>query len=221
MSLYNALPSTTTFIAKQAGRVVATVTLIPDSPLGIPMDKIYKNEVDALRGQGRRVSEASQLAIDNRLFPQGWFSMFNFNKLIFLFKLFKLILDYAAEVEKLDDSCIAVNPKHQYLYKFIGFEKWGGLKYYGSVNNAPAVAKRLDLHRLEDYFRTKPSLYKIFISQKTSPDVFAGKFQFSAADLEYFFVKKSDILAKATKEQLRYIKSLYSSAQTDKIFKKI
>ena len=123
LSLYNALPSTATFVAKQGRKVVATVTLIPDSPIGIPMDKIYKKEVDSLRKKGRRVAEVSQLAIDSRLFPKGWFSMFNFAKLIFVFKLFKLVLDYGLEIEKLNDFCIAINPKHQHLYKFLGFEE--------------------------------------------------------------------------------------------------
>ena len=47
LSLYNALPSTTTFVAKKGKKVIATATLIPDSPMGLPMDKIYKKECDA------------------------------------------------------------------------------------------------------------------------------------------------------------------------------
>ena len=122
VSPYNALPSTTTFVVKKGNKVIATVTLIPDSAMGLPMDKIYSKECDALRKKGRRISEVSQLSIDSRIFPKGWFSMFNFNKLIFVFRLFKLVFDYARHVVGLDELCIAVNPRHQYLYKFLFFE---------------------------------------------------------------------------------------------------
>lgn len=208
ISLYNALPTTTTFVAKHNKKVVAAVTLIPDSPLGLPMDKIYKEELDILRKDGCKIAEVSQLAIDTDLFGKGFFSMFNFNKLMFIFKLFKVLFDYATDIDKLSDLCIAVNPKHQYLYKFLYFEQIGGLKYYGTVNRAPAIAFRLKLTGVEERV-TKRGLYKIFIADKFDSRSLEGKFKLSSKDLEYFFVKKSDIFEKATKEQLEYIRSCY------------
>lgn len=211
LSLYNAIPSTATFIGKQQGKVVATVTLVVDSPLGLPMDKIYKKELDNLRRQGRRVAEVSQLSIDETLFPKNFFSMFNFSKLSFIFKLFKLVLDYSLSVAKLNDLCIAINPKHQYLYKFLEFEPLGGLRYYGSVNRAPAIAKRLNLDLAEKKARRRNGLYKIFFGGKTDPATFKEKFILSPDDIEYFFVKKSNVLETATPEQLNIIKKYYPS----------
>ena len=113
MSLYNALPSTVTFVGMQGTKVVATVTLIPDTAMGIPMDKIYHDELAPFRKKGLRIAEVSQLSIDAKLFPPGWFSMFNFEKLMLVFKLFKVVFDYARFEDRLDELCIAVNPKHQ------------------------------------------------------------------------------------------------------------
>lgn len=217
LSFFNALPSTSTFVAKQGNRVVATVTLIPDSPLGIPMDKIYKERLDGLRKKKRRVAEVSQLAIDSKLFPKNWFSMFNFSKLMFIFRLFKLVLDHALYVDKLTDLCIAVNPRHQYLYKFLGFEMLGGLKYYGSVNKAPAIAKRLDLETVEERAKARRGLYKVFFSKRTDNSLFEGKFKLSASDIKYFFVNKSDIFNKATKNQLKYISISYQDKGVGKL----
>lgn len=219
LSIYNALPSTTTFVAKDKNKVVATVTLIPDSPIGLPMDKIYKKELDSLRKRGHRLSEVSQLSIDSRFFPKKWFSMFNFSKLMFIFHLFKLVFDYVEFKTDIDEICIAVNPKHQYLYKFLFFEKLGCLKYYGSVNKAPALAFHLSLNpALEHISRQKRiALHKIFYGNTSGPSAFDGKFNFKLEDLKYFFVDKSDIFKKATKEQLRYIKSCYSYKSLDKI----
>lgn len=209
ISIFNAVCSTVTFVAVEGKKVVATVTLIPDSPLGIPMDKIYKDEVDGLRKKGLKVAEVSQLSIDSELFPKSWFSMFNFSKLIFVFKLFKVVLDYAIYVAGLDELCIAVNPAHQYLYRFITFEQMGGLKYYGSVNRAPAVAFRCELTGAKEKVKNKRGLYKIFFGSRTNPELLKGKYNLIVKDLEYFFMQKSDIFEKATPEQLAYIKSCY------------
>jgi len=219
LSLYNALPSTTTFINKQKEEVVATVTLIPDSEMGIPMDKIYKDEVDTLRKKGRRVAEVSQLSIDNKLFPKGWYSMFNFMKLIFIFALFKLVFDYARNVEKLDELCIAVNPKHQYLYKFLFFEELGSLKHYGSVNKAPALAFHLTINNaLEERISAKrKAVYKIFYGKDTDPRIFKEKFKMEPGDLEYFFLQKSDLLKKANERELECIKKCYPPGFVEEI----
>ncbi|MFC1808176.1 hypothetical protein ACFL0T_07440 [Candidatus Omnitrophota bacterium] len=216
LSLYNALPGTTTFIGLIGKRVVSTVTLVPDSELGIPMDKLYKKEVDKIRKKKRRVAEVSQLAVDGKIFPKGWFSMFNFSKLIFIFRLFKLVLDYSVDVLKLDNLCIAVNPRHQYLYKFLGFIEIGKLKYYGTLNRAPAIAKTIDLNTAEERSKSRRGLYKIFFSKKTPASMFAKKFKLKDQDIDYFFSKKSDILAKASSFHRSVIESCYPALKKSK-----
>ena len=50
------------------------------------------------------------------------------------------------------DLCIAINPHHESFYrKAFGFEPIGGLKQYGKVNGAPALALRLDLDLLRTF----------------------------------------------------------------------
>ena len=213
ISLYNALPSTTSFVAKRGKTVLATVTLIPDSPMGIPMDKIYSKELLSFRNRKLRIAEVSQLSIDSSIYPKGWFSMFNFSKLIFVFKLFKLVFDYSRLVDKIDELCIAVNPKHQYLYKFIFFEIFGKLKYYGSVNKAPALALHLSINKgLEEKSKRRIGVNKIFYGSTTSPEVFKGKFIFKKSDLEYFFIKKSNLFKQAEQKQLNYLRKCYGRA---------
>jgi hypothetical protein len=54
--LHDALPEATTFLTEKrpSGQAVATLTIIPDGPLGLPMDGIYGRELAALRAAGRR-----------------------------------------------------------------------------------------------------------------------------------------------------------------------
>jgi len=55
-----------------------------------------------------------------------------------------MLVIYAAQTES--DLCIAVNPHHAAFYrKAFHFQDIGGLKQYGKVNGAPAIALRLDL----------------------------------------------------------------------------
>ena len=144
-------------------------------------------------------------------------------KLIFIFRLFKVVLDYALDIDRLTDVCIAINPKQQYLYKFLYFEQIGSLRYYSLVNRAPALAFRLNLVEAEEKAKNRIGLYKIFFGGKTDPELLEGKLNLTQEDLEYFFVKKSDIFANADRKQLKYIKSCYPDSQKEigKIFSKI
>ncbi|HET8577684.1 MAG TPA: hypothetical protein VFO18_11335 [Methylomirabilota bacterium] len=137
LSLHNALPSTRVFVARSGGRVVGTVTLIPDSPLGLPMSEIYGDELQALRDSGRRLAEASALVIDPEFKRIG---------MAILMRLIRTMVVYAAQTAGLEDLCIAINPHHAALYrKAFDFETIGTIKQYGKVNGAPAIALRLDL----------------------------------------------------------------------------
>ena len=137
LSLHNALPSTKVFVARSGERVVGTVTLIPDSRLGLPMGEIYGDELQALRESGRRIGEVSALVVDPEYKRMG---------MAILIRLIRMMVIYAAQTAQLEDLCIAINPHHAALYrKAFDFETIGPVKHYGKVNGAPAVALRLDL----------------------------------------------------------------------------
>jgi hypothetical protein len=53
MTPYLALPQTVVFVALERGAVSGTVSLVPDGPMGLPMQKIYASEVAAVRAEGR------------------------------------------------------------------------------------------------------------------------------------------------------------------------
>src|ERR1700731_2138959 len=135
LSLHNALSATRVFVARCGGRVVGTMTLIADSPLGLPMDKIYSDELRRLRDAGRNLAEVSALAIDPAYQASG---------VPILLRLIRMLVIYAAQT--VSDLCITVNPHHAAFYrKAFHFQDIGGLKQYGKVNGAPALALRLDL----------------------------------------------------------------------------
>src|SRR5262245_3724093 len=66
---YHALPDNVVLVAKERGRVIATLSLSMDNKLlGLPMENIYGAEVRELRRAGRRLCEVGSLA-DTSLSP--------------------------------------------------------------------------------------------------------------------------------------------------------
>ncbi len=210
-SLFNALPQVTTFIAALEDDIISTATVIPDSPLGLPMDDIYHEELEKLRTENKRICEISMLASETELFKSGVSLMLNSKKMFFIFCLFKAIFDYAIDVLKMDDICISINPKHSLTYDFIMFKTLGGLKAYENANGAPAVGKYLDLNTVEEEckIRDKEGLYRMFFCKKTPPEKFDGKMALSPRDLRYFFVEHTEIFRNASPAQLEYIRKSY------------
>jgi GNAT superfamily N-acetyltransferase len=143
LSVHNALPSTRVFVALDDDRVVATVAVIIDSRLGLPMAEIYADELLEFRGLRRRLAEVSGLAVHPEYQKSG---------LAILLRLIRMVLLYSIEMAAVGDLCIAVNPHHESFYrKAFGFEPIGGLRQYGKVNGAPALALRLDLDLLRTF----------------------------------------------------------------------
>ncbi len=147
-------PSTKVFIASKNNKVFGTVSIVTDSEkLGLPMDSLYKKEVDEIRKLGGKIAEVTQLALEKETDDK--------TKSLSTLSLFKLVIQYA-KYKSIDYLCIAINPKHDTFYKRVGFKELGELKYYPSVNNAPALARILDFKD----FLSRDDLPKIFMNMK-------------------------------------------------------
>jgi hypothetical protein len=134
---HQALPSTRVFVARTGGEVIATVSLVPDSALGMPCEAIYGEEVAAMRAAGSRLAEVSALAVDRRWRVHG---------LKILLSLVQMLAIYGHRVAGVDRLCVTVHPRHARFYEtWLRFERFGALKTYAAVNGAPAVALTLDL----------------------------------------------------------------------------
>ncbi len=72
LSPYHLMPNTLTAVAVQEGKVIATMSIIRDSPIGLPMDKIF--DLSVLRKNGEILCELSGLAIHPRYRAKGGIS---------------------------------------------------------------------------------------------------------------------------------------------------
>lgn len=143
VSRYNLLSTSATILARCDGEALATITVVGDGELGLPMDAIYKPEVDSLRSKKLIIAEISQLAV-KRNSEQGERIAKKLGKLFFPLSLFRIIF-YYAKCRGINTFGITVNPKHDKFYESLGFYALGEAKAYAAVNGAPAVAKALDL----------------------------------------------------------------------------
>ena len=61
VTVYHALPTTTTLCAKFDGKVVGTLSIVREGVFGFPMQSVF--DLEAVRTQGGNIAEISALAI--------------------------------------------------------------------------------------------------------------------------------------------------------------
>ncbi len=122
------------------GATIGTMSLVLDSPIGLPMDKIFGEELAPLRASGRKVAEVGALCVAAH--HRGLGVAFLLNKLMWMTATQRLGIRSLA---------IAVHPKAACLYHAtLRFSKLGSTKRYpGLEKSALAVALHLDLDQAE------------------------------------------------------------------------
>jgi hypothetical protein len=144
---YQLMPSTLMAVAKIGGKVVATMSLIRDNPIGLPMEKIF--DVSSLREGGQVLCEFSSLAIAPEHRGAG-------GKLLHSF--FRYFYRYVQEWYGVDHFVIAVNPSmaelYEALYLFRPLDAKHKVDNYSFVKGAPAVALNLPLNHFQTHLKS-------------------------------------------------------------------
>lgn len=127
---YHALPDTITAVARHDGQVVATLSSVADNHLlGVPMAKLYPEEISQLRQQHHRLAEATCLAAEG--LEQHEFHA------VFL-TLIRALMQWH-DRQGGDAAVIAVHPEHARFYtRWLGFAPLGPCRPYDAVQGAPA-----------------------------------------------------------------------------------
>jgi len=202
LSIFNAFPSTVTFVSVYRGAMIASVTLVMDTEIGLPMDEIYHKELKPLRAAGRKLTEATMFA-DRR--------HRDFRRAIpMLFFLMKRVFDYATLIAKANDLCITINPRHEgFFEKFLYFRPLGDLRTYPSVRDNPAVAKRLDLDSVQEEGKDNAELWHIFCEDRTPMELLQNVYGMKCEDLQRFFVEYTSVFRDASQEEIDCVRKHY------------
>jgi len=194
---YHALSTTSTLIAKDNGKVVATLTLVRDNRFGLPLESVFS--VKDLRKFGRRVAEVTSLVIDQNYRREAGG--------LLLFPMMKLMYEYSTDYFGVSYLVIAVHPRDVDFYRaLLLFDVVTGCEnkdYYG----APATVLSLDLEKARIQYREifghRKSQYnyaEFFMDRKFSqikfPDRSFNRISdavVSEKDYQKFFVEKLGI----------------------------
>ena len=219
VTMYHALPTTTTLCAKYDGRVVGTMSMIREGVFGFPLQSVFDlSEVRAKQGQ---IAEISALAVHPDFRKTGG---------AILFPLMKFMYEYCTEYFDTRHLVIAVNPDKIELYEsLLFFERLqeNVVDKYDFANGAPAVGAALDLPVAKEIFRRvygkrKPrkNLYQYFVTQKLPNIKLPKRRYFTTNDpvltpgiIDHFFNKRSKVFEELDDRRKALLWSIYDQPE--------
>ncbi len=204
---YSFLPESRTFVLKDKDDILGTISLIVDSPCGLPMDNLFSREINQLRGGSRKLAEVSLLAMAHHEKKKKIFSLANFDKQMKLFRLFKIMYEYAYYIAGVTDLVIGVHPKHETLYKYLLFRNLGSPKSYPQARGNPALPLHLDLHAANENYTS--CLRDFFMDRSTPRELLRSGFVPNAQVVRKFLCEEQLVWPKMPEKAKAYFKRIY------------
>ncbi len=205
---FEALPEMATYVAVADGRVVGVMSVVPDSrDLGLPSDKAFKEELDALRSRGRRLSEITNLAVVS-----------DFRSSIVLMELSRAVYAYGRWAG-LDDFFISISPGHgKFFESILQFAPCGDIRNYGDATIDMVEGKLFDITTgpanwleadellgpdafLYDWFESNSPYFRVLDEQEQR----ARRLFLEPTLLRRLFVEASDLLVQCTPQSRQAI----------------
>ncbi|WP_210544249.1 GNAT family N-acetyltransferase [Rhodoferax sp. PAMC 29310] len=199
VTIYHALPTTTTLCAKFDGEVVGTLSLIRESLFGFPLQTIF--DLTPVRQLHGNLAEVSALAVHPKFRKTGG---------AILFPLMKFMYDYCTTFFDTRHLLIAVNPNRIEMYESLLFFqrlKENTVDNYDFANGAPAVGASLDLYKAPEVFektygkkRFNKNLHNYFVKTVLPNIQVPSRRYFTTNDpvmtpdlLDYFFNQRTQV----------------------------
>ena len=141
---FECVPNMTTFVARDRGRVVGVMSIVPHHPdLGLPSDQAFSEEIGALRAAGRRVCEITNLAVEGKYRRSSAFT-----------ELTRACFAQALAWQ-CDDVFIAISPGHAMFFEgVLQFDACGDQRSYSAEKMDIVEGKRLNLREVHDRWAT-------------------------------------------------------------------
>jgi GNAT superfamily N-acetyltransferase len=224
VTIYHALPTTTTLCAKWDGEVVGTISLIrDDSAFGFPLHTVF--DLSGVRALDGNIAEVSALAVHPAFRKTGG---------AILFPLMKFMYEYATRYFDTRHLVIAVNPNRIEMYESLLFFRRltaNVVEKYDFANGAPAVGAWLDLKEAPQVFSRvyagKPprkNLHGYFIEHELPNIVWPQRRYYTTNDpvltpdlLDYFFNVRTQGFAALDDHRKELLHSIYDLPDYDAI----
>jgi hypothetical protein len=129
-----ALPQTATFIAEGDQGVVGVQSIAVDADeLGLPSDGAFRQEIDSLRIDGRRVCEATNQAI-----------AVDYRKTAVPTELMRCMFAHALLIG-CDELITTISPGHARFFELLGFQQISPVRSYSRQIDDPVVVMRVNV----------------------------------------------------------------------------
>ena len=215
VTIYHALPTTTTLCAKFDGQVVGTLSLIRESAIGFPLQRIF--DLTSVRAKEGNIAEVSALAVHPRFRRTGG---------AILFPLMKFMYEYCTAFFDTRHLVIAVNPRHIEMYESLLFFRRltsTTVESYDFVNGAPAIGATLDLKHAPEVLRkayaglpAKKDLHHYF-REVQLPNIQIPNRRFyttndpvmTPALIDYFFNQQTNVFAELSERKKTLLHLIY------------
>lgn len=219
VTIYHALPTTTTLCAKYDGEVVGTISLIRESVFGFPLQAIF--DLNNIRAKKGKIAEVSALAVHPNFRKTGG---------AILFPLMKFMYEYCTTFFDTRHLVIAVNPNRIEMYESLLFFQRlteNQVTNYDFANGAPAVGASLDLLEaklvLKNAYNHKSkrrNLYHYFTKLRLPNIVVPGRRFYTTNDpvmtptlLNYFFNESTHVFDDLGDREKALLYSIYDLPQ--------
>ena len=214
-TIHHLLPDTTIFLAEKEGRLAGSVTVMPDSRLGLPTDRIFPEPLADLRKAGRHLSEISSLVVTEE--PGGIPPELAMH-------LYRLAHLASLHLLKSTDIVASVMAHHRDFYsRFLLFDEVSEAPRLSPKTGQQVSYARLNLETMRGRYRERyaratgrRNLYRWFFQNEDEPDMIGWLRRshsiMTTEDLYYFGAKKTNILAKAGHDVIALLEEEYRQA---------
>ncbi|MCU0553921.1 MAG: hypothetical protein MUF17_04025, partial [Syntrophales bacterium] len=214
-TIHHLHPGTMMFLAEREGRGAGSVTVMPDSPLGLPTDRIFPEPLTALRKAGRRMSEISSLVVTEE--PRGIPPELAMH-------LYRLAHLAGVHVLGSTDLIASVMAHHGDFYsRFLLFDEVSPEPRLSPKTGQRVTYARLDLETMKERYRDRyervsgrRNLYRWFFQNEDEPAILGwlrdGRRPMTTDELYYFGAKRTNILARAGHEVIALLEAEYRKA---------
>jgi hypothetical protein len=219
-TIHHLLPDTTIFLAEQEGRLTGSVTVMPDSRLGLPTDRIFPEPLADLRKAGRHLSEISSLVVTEE--PGGIPPELAMH-------LYRLAHLASLHLLKSTDIVASVMAHHRDFYsRFLLFDEVSEAPRLSPKTGQQVSYARLNLETMKKRYRERyaratgrRNLYRWFFQNEDEPDMIGwlrrSRSPMTTEDLYYFGAKKTNILAKAGHDVIAILEEEYRQAGAGRV----
>ncbi len=214
-TIHHLHPRTVTFLAEKSGQPVGTVSVIPDSRLGLPADLIFPEQLEFLRKAGRRLCEVFSLGVVEEI-PHS-----SIDLAMHLYRLARLT---ATSVFNDTDIVASIMAHHAAFYSnILLFDEISPDSRLSPRTGAQVRYTHIDLETMETRYaerysrlKGKRNLHRWFFQNEGEPAtvqwIHRNKRPMTVDELNYFGKLKSHILSETHADAAAILMEFYRQA---------